>query len=92
MTPSYDPSRLRKTSDNEWTPWRAHDVTMIRIAVDGTITQAGTITEKRQMIEDAADEDCLLLAWPGQYRQDIFWIDDRAAAAEGLAPPSRRST
>jgi hypothetical protein len=34
---------------------------------------------------------CLLAAWPGQWRQDVFLIDDRVAALQGLEPPGRRS-
>jgi hypothetical protein len=29
-------------------------------------------TEKRSTLQEAEDEDFLLLAWPGQWRRDIF--------------------
>jgi hypothetical protein len=86
---TFDASGLRRTSEQDWVPWRARDVTMIRIERTGRISQAQGIEEKRRALDEAADRDCLLLAWPGQYRQDIFFIDDRDAARAGLEPPSR---
>jgi hypothetical protein len=41
------------------------------------------------MLEAADDGDLLPAAWPGQWRQDIFVIDDRGAGLEGLEPPRR---
>jgi hypothetical protein len=41
------------------------------------------------MLGDADDGDLLLAAWPGQWRQDIFVIDDRRAGLEGLGPPGK---
>jgi hypothetical protein len=70
-------------------PWRARDVTLIWIRAGGRITQAQGITDKRAALEEADDDDCLLLAWPGQFRQDVFLIDDRRSALAGLEPPSR---
>jgi hypothetical protein len=64
-------------------------VTLIWIRTDGRITQAQGITDKRDAVQEAAGNDCLLLAWPGQHRQDIFLIDDRDAALAGLEPPTR---
>jgi hypothetical protein len=86
----FDASTLRRTSDAQFVPWNAGDVTLIRISEDGRITQAQRIEEKRSALRNAAAGDCLLLAWPGQWRQDIFFVDDREAALLGLEPPSRR--
>jgi hypothetical protein len=81
----FDASALRKTSDVDISiPWKARDVTLIRLERDGRVTQAGTVTEKRAALQDASPEDCLLLAWPGSYRQDIFLIDDRATALQAI--------
>ncbi|MGH2714187.1 MAG: hypothetical protein ACRDM7_09955 [Thermoleophilaceae bacterium] len=88
----FDTSSLRRTSDSsDVFPRRAGDVTLIRISASGAISQAQTIGEKREMVETARAGDCLLGAWPGQWRQDIFVIDDREAALRGLDPPRRRS-
>jgi hypothetical protein len=86
----FDASTLRRTSSADHVPWRGGDVTLIWITQRGSITQAQRIEEKRTVLRDAAPGDCLLLAWPGQWRQDIFLIDDRTAALLGLEPPSRR--
>jgi hypothetical protein len=86
---TFDASALRRTSKQEWVPWRARDVTMIRIETNGRISQAQGIEEKRRALGEAAYGDCLLLAWPGKYRQDIFFVDDRDAARVGLEPPGR---
>jgi hypothetical protein len=85
----FDASALRRTSEADYVPWRARDVTLIWIRAEGRITQAQGITDKRQALRDAAADDCLLLAWPGQYWQDIFLIDDRDAGLAGLEPPGR---
>lgn len=88
---SFDTSSLRHTSaSGEIFPWRAQDVTLIRVATSGLVTQAQTIGEKQAMLDTADGDDLLLAAWPGQWRQDIFVIDDRAAARQGLEPPSHR--
>ena len=87
----FDTSSLRLTSaSGEIFPWRANDVTLIRVASDGAVTQAQTIGEKQTMLDTAYDDDLLLAAWPGRWRQDIFVIDDRKAARQGLEPPRKR--
>jgi hypothetical protein len=84
----FDASRLRRTSaSGEVFPWRAQDVTFVRVAADGMVTQAQTIGEKRAILEAADDGDLLMAAWPGRWRQDIFFVDNRDAALEGLEPP-----
>jgi hypothetical protein len=82
---TFDASSLRKTSAvGDGIPWKGRDVTLIWLRCDGRISQAGTVTEKREALNAAEREDCLLLAWPGRYRQDIFLVDDRAAARNAL--------
>jgi hypothetical protein len=88
----FDASGLRRTSTSgEVFPWRAQDVTLVCVTADGLVTQAQAIGEKRAMLEAAGHGDLLLAAWPGQWRQDIFVIDDRNAALQGLEPPSKRT-
>jgi hypothetical protein len=87
----FETSSLRRTSaSGEIFPWRASDVTLIRVAARGAVTQAQTIGAKQAMLDTADDDDLLLAAWPGRWRQDIFVIDDRKAARQGLEPPSKR--
>jgi hypothetical protein len=86
----FDTSSLRRTSDaDDVFPWRARDVPFILVTVSGLVRQAQGINDKRAMLEEAKEEDCLLAAWPGQWRQDIFVIDDRGAAIRGLGAPGR---
>lgn len=86
----FDTSSLRRTSDaSDAFPWRNRDVPFIHIASTGKIRQAQRIEEKHQMLDAADDNDCLLAAWPGRWSQDVFVIDDREAAKQGLTPPGR---
>lgn len=88
----FDAPGLRRTSaSGEGFPWRAQDVTFVCVTADGLVTQAQTIGEKRAMLGAADNGDLLLAAWPGQWRQDIFVVDDRGAALEGLEPPGKRT-
>lgn len=80
----FDASSLRHTSKvEEGFPWRSPTVTLIRIDAKGVVTQATRITEKRAMLTQAAPKDLVLAAWPGQWSQDVFLVDDlKAARAE----------
>ncbi|MGW7082201.1 hypothetical protein ACWGH2_01700 [Streptomyces sp. NPDC054871] len=81
----FDASSLRRTStvEDEF-PWRGQTVTLIRINAKGVITQATRITEKRAMLAQAEPKDLVLAAWPGQWSQDVFLVDDLKAAREKL--------
>jgi hypothetical protein len=65
-------------------PWKSANVAMIRITRGRQITTANTITGKRQMLKAMTPGDMLLAGWPGQYRQDVFVIDDLKAAGQAL--------
>jgi hypothetical protein len=81
-----DVSALRKASEQKQFPYLAGTVTFIRISVaDNVIQQAKTKTQKRAMVEAAKEDDILLAAWPGQWSQDIFILDDRAEALQNLS-------
>lgn len=78
-------STLRKASKQEHFPYLGRTVTFIRISfIDNVIQQAKTKTEKRSMIISAKESDILLAAWPGEWSQDIFLLDDRAKVLESL--------
>jgi hypothetical protein len=87
----YDTTALHKTSEAEDVPWRARDVALVWITREGHIRQAAGIEDKRVSIREAHPDDVLLLAWPGRWRQDIFVIDDRSAALQGLEPDDASS-
>ncbi len=85
----FDTSLLRRASGVDGFPWRWGLLTLIRLSADGAVTQAKRITEKRELLEAASPNDCVLAAWPGEYSQDIFVVDDLPAALAGLDPPAR---
>jgi hypothetical protein len=46
----------------------------------GFVEQAKTDSEKRSLLESATSKDLVLVAWPGQWSQDIYVVDDLRAA------------
>jgi hypothetical protein len=62
-------------------------VAIIRVEPGGRVTFAKDIARKVAILGVATDADLLLVAWPGQVSQDIFLLDDRAAARAALAEP-----
>ncbi|MFH9964079.1 hypothetical protein ACH4PR_22285 [Streptomyces mirabilis] len=78
-------SSLRRTSSVEGGfPWRGQTVTLIQVDAKGVVTQATRVTEKRTMLAQAGTKDLILAAWPGQWSQDVFMVDDLKAAREAL--------
>ncbi|KUN43126.1 MULTISPECIES: hypothetical protein [Streptomyces] len=81
----FDASSLRRTSSVEGGfPWRGQTVTLLRVDAKGVVTQATRVTEKRTMLAQAGTKDLILAAWPGQWSQDVFMVDDLKAAREAL--------
>lgn len=66
-------------------PWKSPQVALIRVARGGEATTARTLTGKRELLSAAMPSDLLLAAWPGQYRQDVFLVDDRKAARKAVS-------
>jgi hypothetical protein len=83
--PPLDASTLRRASDQEWFPYKSKKVPFILIYA-GQISQAKGIGDKREVCAIAAGDPnaVLLAAWPGEYSQDVFLIDDPAKAAGAL--------
>jgi hypothetical protein len=46
----------------------------------GVVHQAKTDSEKRAMLDTATSKDLVLIAWPGQWSQEIYVVDDLKAA------------
>ncbi|MEU2620582.1 hypothetical protein ABZ642_21025 [Streptomyces sp. NPDC007157] len=81
----FDASSLRRTSSVEGGfPWRGQTITLLRIDAKGVVTQASRVTEKRTMLAQAGTKDLIVAAWPGQWSQDVFMVDDLKAAREAL--------
>ncbi len=83
-------ARLRTTSSAESLPWLAGTVTLLRIGADGLVTQAKTDAAKRAMLGAAEETDLLIVAWPGEWSQDLFVVDDLPAARLAVGLPRRR--
>jgi hypothetical protein len=78
--------RLRKVSEPDRFPFAGRTVTFIKIDPKTmTVTKGKTIKEKQQMLLSATDEGLLLAAWPGEWSQDVFEIDNRKLAIEALS-------
>jgi len=67
-----DLSALR-TPDDNFPPIKNRIVTLIRIA-NGGITQAVSVTEKREMLRSFGQDDTLIAVWTGQWHSDAFGI------------------
>jgi len=65
-------------------PWDSSNVVMIRVTHDGQVSVVHTVSGKRAMLEAAARSDMLMVAWPGERRQDVFIVDDRTSARKAL--------
>ncbi|MEU4245848.1 hypothetical protein AB0F15_00365 [Amycolatopsis sp. NPDC026612] len=83
-------ARLRTTSSAESLPWLAGTVTLLRIGADGLVTQAKTDAAKRAMLGAAEESDLLIVAWPGEWSQDLVVVDDLPAARLAVGLPRRR--
>jgi hypothetical protein len=55
-------------------------VTLLRVDATGVVEQAKTDSEKRAMLASSTSKDLVLVAWPGQWGQDIYVVDDLRAA------------
>lgn len=79
----YDTSHLRAASESP-IPWTSKTVTLLAI-FNGVLRQATSVEQKRTLLADATGKDLVLVAWPGKTRQDIFVVDDLAAARKAVA-------
>jgi hypothetical protein len=83
----FDGRALRATSVAESFPWLDRCVTLVRVTPDGVVMQAKSDGEKRAMLGNADDDDLLLAAWPGEWSQDVFVVDDLKGARASLGLP-----
>lgn len=65
-------------------PYTARDICWIEM-VDGEMTQVDGLPSRRASVKRAIDGETTLYAvWPGQWRSDLFHIDDLQEAAVAL--------
>jgi hypothetical protein len=50
------------------------------VDVAGVVRQAKSDSDKRALLDSATSKDLVLVAWPGQWGQDIYVVDDLRAA------------
>jgi hypothetical protein len=88
----FDWQALRRTSQAAPFPWLAKLVTLVSVTPDGVVTQAKSDAEKCAMLAEAGDQDLVLAAWPGEWSQDVFVVDDLKGARVSVGLPRHRAT
>jgi hypothetical protein len=81
---AFDGSALRQASDAPL-PFRQREVTLVRLGADQRVEQASTVADKQEMLQSLNPSDGLLAAWTGQYRTDVFWVDNVGSVREALS-------
>lgn len=77
---------LRKASETTFPYGWPGRVAYLQIAADGSISQTSRFRDDfRETVRAAfAGEVTLIAAWPGEYRTDVFEIDDPSALAAAI--------
>jgi len=88
----FDGKALRSTSGTPSFPWLVKLVTLVRVTPDGVVTQAKSDAEKRTMLGEADEQDLVLAAWPGEWSQDVFVVDDLKGARVSVGLPRHKAT
>jgi hypothetical protein len=81
---AFDTSGLRNASSVSRLPWRGRSVTPLCVDAHGVVQQAKTDSEKRHLLDLATSRDLVLVAWPGQWSQQIYVVDDLRATRTTL--------
>lgn len=77
---AFDMSHLRSASSTARLPWLGRSVTLLRVDATGVVEQAKSDSEKRALLASSTGKDLVLVAWPGQWSQEIYVVDDLRAA------------
>lgn len=88
----FDGKALRSTNAVSSFPWLLRLVTLVRVTADGVITQAKSDAEKRTMLGEADEQDLVLAAWPGEWSQDVFVVDDLKGARVSVGLPRQKAS
>lgn len=74
---------MRSAKEAGCFPYRSKLVCYMELSNDGNIKQLSTQNEKLQAYLNAkAGTSKILAVWPGQWRSDLFIIDDLASFAD----------
>ena len=75
---------MRSAKETGCFPYRSKLVCYMELTIDGNIKQLSTQNEKLQAYLNAkAGTSKILAVWPGQWRSDLFIIDDLDSFADG---------
>ena len=88
----FEGKALRSTSAVQSFPWLVKLVTLVRVTPDGVVKQAKSDAEKRSMLGEADEDDLVLAAWPGDWSQDVFVVDDLKGARVSVGLPRHKVT
>lgn len=69
----YGARELKKEEESVF-PFRSTNTPFITFNADHEIRIANTLTEKRELLSRMYGSAILLAGWPGQYRQDLFFL------------------
>lgn len=74
---------MRSAKESGCFPYSSKRVCYIEVFPDGTVKQVSSDQEKRDAFENVLCQKSRLLAvWPGQWRSDLFVIDDLESFVE----------
>ncbi len=77
---------MRSASSAARLPWLGRSVTLLRVDGTGIVEQAKSDSEKRALLATSTSKDLVLVAWPSQWSQDIYVVDDLRAARAAVRP------
>lgn len=77
---------LRKASDASSFPYTWKTAPFIYVSTDGRINTAQSPADKMSMLQEKEPNDIILSVWPGDWRSDVFEIDDIDLAIKALRP------
>ncbi len=74
---------MRIASEEKWFPYASKLVCYIEVTPAGEVRQISSKSEKREAAVNAfAGKSQIYAVWPGQWRSDLFLIDDLEAFSE----------
>jgi hypothetical protein len=79
--------RLASSVEDGGFPYRGKTIAYVVVTMDGEISNPQYVGERRSATEALRDGQAQVFAvWPGQYRSDLFVIDDPKAFSAAYCP------